>query len=142
MLSITFLFSIITPILTIIIPVQGSYTDPHRKDARSLSNSSIPAQALKSLLNPSNLTITNSTTHITTTEDSVYNDDCDGEAEVIVLQAINDAVTMAKTVQHVWSKTEYYPILAKYMSTNCLDDGPRQWIQGERHQCYGRQHAH
>ena len=133
MLSTSFFFFIFTSFLTVILPVQGIYTDAHWKDARSLSNSSIPAQALKSLLSPSNLTITNSTTHLNTTENSVYNDDCNGEASVIVEQAINDAVTMAKTVQQVWSQPKYLPILEKYMGTNCDNDASREWIQSKRH---------
>lgn len=105
MLSTSFFFFIVTPVLTVILPVQGLYTDSHRKDARSLSNSSIPAQALTSLLSSlssSNLTTTNSTTHFNTTEDTVYTGyECSGEALAIEVQAISNTVTMAKTVQKV-----------------------------------------
>ncbi len=143
MLLSSLFFSIVTLVLTVILPVQGLYTDPHRKHTRSLSNSSIPAQALTSLLSSSNLTITNSTTHISTTEDSVYNDDCAGAPEAIVRQAISDAVTMAKAVQHVWSQPRYRPILQKYMGTNCQQNLVRiDWIQGRRHWGHGRQHTH
>lgn len=132
MLSTTLFCLIVTPVLTVILPVQGLYTDRHRKDARSLSNSSIPTQALKSSLSPSNLTITNSTTRFKTTEDSVYVDgDCSDEALVTVGQAISDAVTMAKAVQQVWLQPIYFPILKKYMGTTCYEKGA--WIQSKRH---------
>ena len=142
MLSTLFFCVIVTPVLTGILPVQGLYTDPHRKDARRFSNSSNTAQALTLLPSPSNLTITNSTTDVTTTEDSVYNDGCDSEALIVVGQAIIDAVTMAKTVQQVWSQPEYLPILEEYMGKNCDSDIPRQWIQCKCHEGYGRHHAH
>lgn len=133
MLSTSFFLSIFTPVLTVILPVQGISTDPHRKDARSFSNSSIPAQALKISLSPSNLTITNSTTHLNTTEGSFYNDNCNGEALAIVGQAINDAVIMAKTVQQVWSQPKYLPILEKYMGKICDIEASHEWIQSKLH---------
>ena len=126
MLSTTFFFSIVTTILTVIFPVQSLSTDLHRKVARSLSNSSTSSLSL------SNLTLTNSTT-LDITEDSVYNADCNDEALVIVGQAINDAVHMAKTVEQIWFEDKYLPIFEKYMGTNCRDQDLLQWAYSKRH---------
>ena len=117
--SLFFCSTVVTLVFTVLFPVQGLYTDLHGKATRSLSNSST-----------SSLSLSNTTTII---EDSVENSDCDGEALAIVGQAINDAVTMAKAVQQVWSQRQYYPILQWYMGRYCLIDRKRKWIQSKRH---------
>lgn len=57
---------------------------------------------------------------------------CNTESGGVALQAITDAITMAKLVLSIWNLPEYEPILRTYIGDSCVGNETWQnWIQSQ-----------
>ena len=56
--------------------------------------------------------------------------DCTCSMKQLAAQAIDDAITMVRTVKDVWRENAYGEILEQYMGWGCINPGPSGWIEG------------
>ena len=154
MLRMRIVLSIVVSLANWAFPSRAIHLQFQKNQERSVSNSSFQIQASNSSTLGVNTTSLNAVTlfkihesmSLTTvqlqangtngtldTGEDLVSYSCNAESGSVALQAIKDAINMAKVVQRVWNLTQYESILRTYMGDSCVGNETWQnWTQCER----------